>query len=339
MSNERKLTVARAGREALMWEMQQDESIFMIGEDVLKFGGVFGTADGFGEMFGADRIIDTPISETGFMGLATGAAMAGMRPVVELAFIDFIGVCYNSIVNLAAKHYAMSNGQVKIPMVLMVGTGGGYNNGAQHSQALHACLAHMPGMIIVAPSNAYDAKGLMHSAVRSDNFVVYMGQKRTAGIGFLGTPIPTSIAAVPEEPYAIPFGVAKIAREGKDITLVGLSWTVHQCLQAADILEKEDGISAEVIDPRTLVPLDREAILKSVQKTGKLVVADEDYQSFSFTAEVIASVVERDPTALKAAPIRVANPDINIPFSRPLEQAILPTAARIVAAARTVLNS
>jgi len=339
MANERKLTVARAGREALMWEMQQDEKVFMIGEDVLKFGGVFGTADGFGDMFGPERVIDTPISETGFMGLATGAAMAGMRPVVELAFIDFIGVCYNSIVNLAAKHYAMSNGQMTVPMVLMLGTGGGYNNGAQHSQALHACLAHMPGMIIVAPSNAYDAKGLMHAAVRSDNFVVYMGQKRTAGIGFLGTPIPTSIAAVPEEPYEIPFGEAKIVREGKDISLVGLSWSVHECLKAAEILAKEDGVDAEVIDPRTLVPLDRDAIVKSVQKTGRLVVADEDYQSFSFTSEVITSVVERDPIALKAAPKRVANPDVSIPFSRPLELAVLPTAERIVQAARDVLAS
>lgn len=337
MANERNLTVARAGREALMWEMERDDSIIMMGEDVLKFGGVFGTADGFGDKFGADRIIDTPISETGFVGLATGAAVAGMRPVVELAFVDFIGVCYSAIINLAAKHYAMSNGQVKVPMTLMLGTGGCYNNGAQHSQSLHASLAHIPGMIIVAPSNAHDAKGLMASCVRSDNFTVWMAQKVTSGVGFFGSPIPTSVAAVPEEQYTIPFGEARIAKEGSDITMVGLSWTVHNCLEAAAILEKEDGVKAEVIDPRTLVPLDREAIIKSVRKTGKLLVADEDYQNCSFTSEVLAIIAEEDPTMLKAPAVRVANPDITIPYSRPLELEILPTTKRIVEAARKTL--
>jgi pyruvate dehydrogenase E1 component beta subunit len=338
MSNERILTVARAGREAVMWEMQNDPSVFMLGEDVYAFGGVFGTADGLGEMFGPERILDTPISETGFIGLATGAASAGMRPIVELAFIDFIGVCFNAIANLAAKHHYLSNGQMKIPMVLMLGAGGGYNNGAQHSQNLLATLAHMPGMVIATPSNAYDAKGLMHAAIRSDDFVVYVGQKRTAGIGLLGSPIKTSMAAVPDEPYEIPFGEARIVREGTDITFVGVGWTVHQCLEAADILESEDGVSVEIIDPRTIVPLDREAFLTSVRKTGRLLVADEDYQSYGFTAEVITSVVERDPSALQAAPVRVANPDTNIPFSRPMEQRILPTSKRIVEAARAMLQ-
>lgn len=339
MATERNLTVARAGREALMWEMERNENIFMLGEDVLKFGGVFGTADGFGEKFGPSRVLDTPISETGFIGLATGAAIAGMRPVVELAFVDFIGVCYNAIVNLAAKHYAMSNGQINVPMTLMVGTGGGYNNGAQHSQALHATLAHIPGMVIVSPSNAYDAKGLMASCLRCDNFTVYMAHKMSSGIGYLGTSIKTSLSAVPEEQYTIPIGEAKVVREGKDITLVGLNYTVHTSLEAAEILEKEDGVSAEVIDPRTLVPLDRETIIQSVKKTGRLVVSDEDYKSFGFTSEVIATVAEVDVACLKAPVGRVANPDVTIPYSRPLEQAMLPTTKRIVAEARRVLNA
>jgi pyruvate/2-oxoglutarate/acetoin dehydrogenase E1 component len=337
MSNTRKLTMARAGREAVMWEMQHDERVFMLGEDVFKFGGVFGTADGLGEMFGSDRILDTPISETGFIGLATGAAIAGMRPIVELAFVDFIGVCFNAIVNLAAKHHYLSNGQVKVPMVLMVGSGGGYNNGGQHSQALHACLAHMPGMKVVAPSNAYDAKGFMHAAVRSDDFVVYIGHKRTSGVGFFGKPIPGSMSDIPDEPYTLPFGEARVVKEGSDVTIVAISWAVHQAMEAAELMEKE-GVSVEVIDPRTLVPLDRDSILKSVEKTGRLIVADEDYQSFGFTSEVIASVVERNPSALKVAPIRVANPDVTIPYSRPMEQRILPTTARIVEAIRKVMS-
>ena len=338
MSSERTLTVARAGREAVMWEMQNDPSVFMLGEDVFAFGGVFGTADGLGEMFGPDRILDTPISETGFIGLATGAAMAGMRPIVELAFVDFIGVCYNAIVNLAAKHYYLSNGQVKVPMVLMLGSGGGYNNGAQHSQSLLASLAHMPGSVVVTPSNAYDAKGLMHSAIRSDDFVIYSGQKKVAGVGMLGTPIKTSMSVVPDEPYTIPFGVANIIQEGTDLTMVGVSWTVHQCIEAAERLQSEHNVSVEIIDPRTVVPLDRDAIFDSVKKTGKLLVADEDYQSFGFTGEVIASVVERDPSVLSCAPVRVANPDLNIPYSRPMELRVLPTADRIVEESKKMLG-
>ncbi|MCL2915491.1 alpha-ketoacid dehydrogenase subunit beta [Shewanella corallii] len=337
MTSSRTLTMARAGREAVMWEMEQDPRVFMLGEDVYKFGGVFGTADGLGEMFGADRILDTPISETGFIGLATGAAIAGMRPIVELAFIDFIGVCYNAIVNLAAKHHYLSNGQVKVPMVLMLGSGGGYNNGGQHSQALHACLAHMPGMKVVAPSNAYDAKGFMHAAIRSDDFVVYIGHKKLSGVGFFGKPIPGTMSEIPSEPYTLPFGEAKVVREGIDATIVAISWTVHQALDAAEKLAHE-GIDVEVIDPRTLVPLDRESILKSVAKTGHLIVADEDYQSYGFTAEVIASVAELDPTVLKSAPVRVANPDVTIPYSRPMEQHILPTSQRIQEAVRRVLS-
>lgn len=304
----------------------------MIGEDIATFGGVFGTADGLGEIFGTDRIIDTPISETGFIGLATGAAMGGMRPIVELAYIDFIGVCFNAIANLAAKTHYMSGGQVKVPMVLMLGVGAGYNNAAQHSQVIYSLLAHMPGMKVVMPANAYDAKGMMHAALRDDNFTVFLINKNTAGIGFPGRPIPTTISNVPEEDYVVPFGEAKVVRDGTDVSLVGLGWTVHQSLDAADILA-ERGISAEVVDIRSLVPLDRETILKSVRKTGRLVVADEDYLSYGLSGEVIASIVERDHKALKAPAQRVCFPDVPIPYAREMEDFCLPYADKIVAAA------
>ena len=337
MTQERKITMARAGREAVIWEMENDPGVFMIGEDIAGMGGVFGTADGLAAKFGRERVVDTPISETGFIGLATGAAMDGMRPIVELAYVDFIGVCYNAIVNLAAKSHYMSNGEVKVPMVLQVGTGGGYSNAAQHSQCLHAALAHMPGMKVVMPSNAYDAKGMMHQAIRDDNFVVFMIHKATAGVAWLGKHIETTITHVPNEPYTVPFGEAKIYQEGTDITLVGLGWSVHQALQAARTLEEEDGVSCEVIDIRSLVPLDRETIFNSVKKTGRLVVADEDYLSYGVTGEILATIAEKDPSVLKAPAARVAIPDVSIPYSRPMEQYILPTKSRITEAARKVL--
>ena len=336
MSSQRTLTMARAGREAVIWEMQRNPKIFMIGEDIARFGGVFGTADGIAKLFGEERVIDTPISETGFIGLATGAAMAGMHPIIELAYVDFIGVCYNAIVNFAAKTHYMSGGQYKVPMVLMTGTGGGYNNAAQHSQCLHATLAHMPGLKVVYPSNAYDAKGMMHSALRDENFVVFLIHKATAGIGFLGKPIPTTMSIVPDEAYTVPFGKVAVTREGKDITLVGVGWTVHQCLEAAEALSQA-GVSAEVIDLRSLVPLDRDGVFASVQKTGRLVVAEEDYLSYGVTGEIVAIVAERDPRVLKAPARRVAFPDIPIPFSRPMEDFALPFADKIVAAARSIL--
>ncbi len=337
MSHQRNLTMARAGREAVIWEMHKNPDIFMIGEDVATFGGVFGTADGLGKIFGPERIIDTPISETGFIGLATGAAMGGMRPIVELAYIDFIGVCFNAIANLAAKTHYMSGGQIKVPMVLMVGVGAGYNNAAQHSQVIYSLLAHMPGMKVVMPSNAYDAKGMMHTALRDDNFTIFLINKNTAGIGFLGRPIQTTINSVPEEDYTVPFGKANIVREGSDVSLIGLGWTLHESLKAADMLA-EKGVSAEVVDVRSLVPLDRETILGTVQKTGRLVVSDEDYLSFGLSGEVVASVVERDHTALKAPAQRVCFPDVPIPFAREMEDFCLPYADKIVAAALRTLE-
>jgi len=319
-----------------MWEMRHNPNVFMIGEDIFRFGGVFGTADGLGAEFGPQRIIDTPISETGFVSMAAGAAMAGMHPIVELAYIDFIGVCYNSIVNFAAKTHYMSGGGFKVPMTMMIGVGAGYCNAAQHSQSMYAVLAHMPGIKVVLASNAYDAKGLMHAALREENFVIYLCHKHMAGIAYLGRPIPGTIRAVPNEPYTIPIGKAAIAREGNDVTLVGLGWTVHQSLEAAAELER-DGISAEVVDLRSLVPLDRETVCASVRRTGRLVVADEDYLSYGVSGEIVATVAESG-VAFKSPPRRVAFPDIPIPFSRPMERGVLPFANKIAKAARSTLE-
>lgn len=336
-SAERTLTMARAGREAVIAEMRKDPNMFVIGEDIAKLGGVFGTTVGMADEFGPARVIDTPISETGFIGIATGAAMAGMRPIVEIAFVDFIGVCFNQIFNFAAKTHYMSGGRFKVPMTMMIGYGGGYNDAAQHSQCLLATLAHVPGIKIATPADAYDAKGLMHTCLRDDNLTLWMVHKAIWGLGWLGTALKTAQCVVPEEEYTIPFGQARIWREGTDVTLVGYGITVHHALQAAEKLAAE-GISAEVLDLRTLVPLDRDAIFKSVAKTGRLVVADEDYMNCGITAEVLAVVAERDPSVLKARAVRVANPDVPIPFSRPMENFCLPDAEKIVSAAREVLK-
>ena len=336
-SAERTLTMARAGREAVIAEMRKDPNMFVIGEDIAKLGGVFGTTVGMADEFGAARVIDTPISETGFIGIATGAAMAGMRPIVEIAFVDFIGVCFNQIFNFAAKTHYMSGGRFKVPMTMMIGYGGGYNDAAQHSQCLLATLAHVPGIKIATPADAYDAKGLMHTCLRDDNLTLWMVHKAIWGLGWLGSALKTAQCVVPEEEYVIPFGQARIWREGADVTLVGYGITVHHSLQAAEKLAAE-GISAEVLDLRTLVPLDRDAIFKSVAKTGRLVVVDEDYMNCGITAEVLAVVAERDPGVLKARAVRIANPDVPIPFSRPMENFCLPDAEKIVSAVREVLK-
>jgi len=334
---QRTLTMARAGREAVIAEMRKDPNIFVIGEDIAKLGGVFGTTVGMAEEFGAQRIIDTPISETGFIGIATGAAMAGMRPIVEIAFVDFIGVCFNQIFNFAAKTHYMSGGRFKVPMTMMIGYGGGYNDAAQHSQCLIATLAHVPGIRVVTPADAHDAKGLMHSCLRDDNLTIWMVHKAIWGLGWLGTAIKTANAVVPEGEYTIPFGEARIWREGTDVTLVGYGISVHHSLQAAEQLAAE-GISAEVLDLRTIVPLDRERIFQSVAKTGRLIVIDEDYMNCGVTAEVLAVIAERDPRVLKAPARRIANPDVPVPFSRPMENFCLPDAEKIVRAAKEMVK-
>jgi len=335
-SNVRKQTIARAMAEAIAQEMRADPRVFVMGEDIGQLGGVFGNTRGLFEEFGPERVRDTPISETAFIGAAVGAATDGMRPVVELMFVDFFGVCMDAIYNLMAKNTYFSGGKLSIPVVLMTATGGGYSDAGQHSQCLHATFAHLPGMKVVAPSNAYDAKGLMISAIRDDNPVIYLFHKALQGMGWLGTE-PASIVHVPEEAYTVPIGKAATVREGRDVTIVGITSGVHHALKAAEQLDQK-GVSAEVIDLRSLVPLDREHVINSVRKTGRLIVVDEDYQSYGVTGEIIASVVEADISMLKSPPKRVAYPDIPIPFSRPMEQWALPNPAKIVAAYESMVK-
>jgi pyruvate dehydrogenase E1 component beta subunit len=329
-SNERKLTIARAMAEATAQEMRIDPSVFVMGEDIGPLGGVYGNTRGLIEEFGAERIRDTPISETAFIGAAVGAAQDGMRPVVELMFVDFFGVCFDAIYNLMAKNIYFSGGNVKVPMVLMTSTGGGYSDGGQHSQCLYGTFAHLPGMKVVAPSNAYDAKGLMTAAIRDDSPVVYMYHKGLQGMGWLGTEAGATVH-VPEELYTLEIGKAKVVREGKDVSIVSCGMGVHNALKAAKKLE-DQGVSAEVVDLVSLVPLDRETIRASVAKTGRLIVVDEDYMSYGLSGEIIASVTEHDISVLKAAPKRVAFPDVPIPFARVMEQFCLPNPDKIVAA-------
>jgi len=336
MSSNRIMTVSRAISEAIAQEMRADPSVFIMGEDIGTYGGIFGATTGLLAEFGKERVRDTPISETGFIGAGVGAAMAGMRPIVELMFVDFFGVCMDAIYNLAAKNIYFSGGNCKVPMVIMTATGGGYSDAGQHSQTLHATFAHLPGLKVVAPSNAYDAKGLMISAIRDDSPVMFMFHKGLQGLAWMASP-EGAASELPEEAYAIPFGEAKVVRPGKDVTIVSLSMMVHRSLDAAEELATQ-GIEAEVIDLRTIVPLDRKKVIESVRKTGRLVVVDEDYKSFGLTGEIIATVAEEDPTLLKAAPQRLAVPDVPIPYSRPMEQYVLPSADKIVAAVLTTIK-
>lgn len=336
-TNERRLTIARAMAEAMQQEMRSDPTVFVMGEDIGGFGGIFGNTRGLFEEFGKERVRDTPISETGFISAAVGAAMDGMRPIVELMFVDFFGVCFDAIYNQMAKNTYFSGGNVNVPMVLMTSTGGGYSDAGQHSQCLYGTFAHLPGMKVVSPSNAFDAKGLMTAAIRDDNPVVYMYHKRLQGMGWLGTE-PGATVNTPEDGYIVEIGKAKVVREGSDVTLVGLAMGVHNALKAADKLA-EDGVSAEVIDLVSLVPLDRETVINSVAKTGRLVVVDEDYHSYGVSGEIIATVTEHDISKLKASPARVTFPDVPIPYAQNMEQFCLPNPDKIVAAYRAMQKS
>ena len=331
---QRKLTIAKAMAEALSLEMERDDSVLVMGEDVGQLGGVFGTTIGLLDQFGSARVRDTPISETGFIGAAVGMAATGLRPVVELMFVDFVGVCLDAIYNLAAKQAYFSGGRVSCPMVLMTSVGGGYGDAGQHSQCLYATFAHLPGLKVVMPSTAYDAKGLMLAAMRDENPVIFMFHKALQGMGWLGT-VPGSITHVPAEDYEIPIGKAAVVAEGSDVTVVGLGVTVHHAMGAAKLVRAEN-VDAEVIDLRTIAPLDRETILASVRKTGRLVVVDDDYRHCGLAGEIIASVCEAG-IALKAPPVRVAHPDIPIPFAPSLEHAVLPDKDKVAAAIRSCM--
>jgi pyruvate dehydrogenase E1 component beta subunit len=322
--------------EAIALMMERDSSVFVIGEDVGAYGGIFSSTTGLLERFGPDRIIDTPISETAFIGLGTGAAVEGMRPIVELMFVDFFGVAMDQIYNHMAKIHFESGGSVKVPMVLMTAVGGGYSDGAQHSQCLWGTFAHLPGMKVVVPSSPYDAKGLMISAIEDDNPVIYMFHKGIMGLPWMAKNS-YAIDVVPEEYYSVPIGKASVVRSGKDLTIVTLSLSVHHCLDVAEEASRS-GIDCEVIDLRSLVPLDRQTILESVAKTNKLLVVDEDYQSFGLSGEIAAVIVESDPTLLKSPMKRVCVPDVPIPYARSLEYAVLPSQARIMDAIRQMVS-
>lgn len=325
----RKLTIAKAMAEALSQEMERDPDVLVMGEDIGKLGGVFGNTAGLLDTFGSERVRDTPISETGFIGTAVGMAAAGMRPVVELMFVDFFGVCMDAIYNLAAKQSYFSGGNVTCPMVLMTSVGGGYGDAGQHSQCLYATFGHLPGMKVVIPSTAHDAKGLMLAAIRDENPVIFMYHKALQGMGWLGTE-PGAVTPVPKGDYEIPIGQANIVRRGEDISLIGLGATVHHCLAAADQLAGK-GVSAEVIDLRTISPLDRTTIIASARKTGRIVAVDDDYLSYGVSGEVIATVCEAG-VPLRAPPERISFPDIPIPFSPALEHFVLPNSDKVVAA-------
>jgi pyruvate dehydrogenase E1 component beta subunit len=313
--------------------MERDPSVFYMGEDVGKYGGIFSSTTGLLDQFGPDRVIDTPISETGFIGLGIGAAVEGMRPIVELMFTDFMGVCLDQIYNHMAKIHFESGGNVTVPMVLTAAAGGGYSDGAQHSQCLWGTFAHLPGMKVVVPSTPADAKGLMTSAIRDDNPVVYIFHKGVMGLAWMAKN-PRTLEEVPEGEYTVPIGKARVAREGSDVTVVTLSLSVHHALDVAEKLAPE-GIDVEVVDLRSLVPLDRETILESVGKTGRLVVVDEDYLSYGVSGEVAACVADVDPGMLRVPVQRIAVPDIPIPYAHALEYAVLPRHERIEHAIRT----
>ena len=326
---DRELTMSRAMVEAIATEMRDDDEVFYMGEDVADYGGIFDSTQGLREEFGYDRVMDVPISETAYLGAAVGAAQEGMRPIAELMFVDFFGVAMDQIYNQMAKNTYMSGGNVSVPMVLTAAVGGTYNDAAQHSQTLYGTFAHVPGMKVVVPSTAYEAKGLMHNAIRDDDPVAYMFHKRLMGIGWLPAPDGPK-TPVPEEDYTIPFGSADVKREGADVSIVTLGLHVHRALDAAESLA-EEGISAEVVDLRSLVPLDTDTIVGSVEKTGNLVVVDEDYRSYGVTGEIVASVADDALGALESVE-RVAIPDVPIPYARGLENEVVPDVGDIEAA-------
>ena len=335
---ERKLTMAQAIAEAIGQEMERDPEVFALGEDIGRYGGIFGATGGLLDRFGKERIMDTPISETAFIGTAIGAAAAGMRPIAELMFVDFFGVCMDMIYNHMAKNTYMSGGNVRLPMVLMTAIGGGYNDAAQHSQCLYATFAHMPGIKVVVPSNAYDAKGLMAQAIRDDNPVMFLYHKGIMGLPWMAY-FEGSTTDVPQAAYTLPFGQARVVREGRDLSIVTLSQMVHKATLAATQLAAQ-GIEAEVIDLRTLVPLDRATVLASVRKTGRVLIADEDYLSFGLSGEIAALVAENlDSVRLRAPVRRLAVPDVPIPYSRPLEQFVIPQVDAIVAQASRLMQA
>jgi pyruvate/2-oxoglutarate/acetoin dehydrogenase E1 component len=321
----RELTMAEAVREALSEEMRRDPSVFIMGEDVAEAGTPFKVLSGMVEEFGKSRVIDTPISEPGFTGIGVGAAMTGLRPVVDIMFGDFLTLIMDQLVNQAAKVHYMSGGAWKVPMVLRTTLGASRRSAAQHSQSLHAWLSHVPGLKVVLPSTPYDAKGLLKTAIRDDNPVIFFEDKMMFRMK----------GPVPVEDYTIPLGLADIKREGEDITIVATSSMVQVALGAAKLLE-EIGINAEVVDPRTTWPLDEKTLIESAKKTSRAIVVDEGYEKYGVTAE-IASVIATGAFYDLDAPVkRIGAMHVPIPFSPPLEDATIPTEKTVFEAARVM---
>jgi pyruvate dehydrogenase E1 component beta subunit len=305
-------------REALAQEMRRDPRVFILGEDVAEAGTPFKVLSGLVKEFGPDRVIDTPISEAGFTGIGVGAAMTGTRPVVDIMFGDFLFLALDQIANQAAKVHYMSGGKLKVPLVIRTTLGATRRSAAQHSQSLHALVSHIPGLKVALPATPYDAKGLMKTAIRDDNPVVIFEDKLSYTIK----------GGVPEDDYTIPFGQADVKRLGEDITLVATSSMVYVALAAADALAIK-GVSAEVIDPRTTVPLDIETLVGSAIKTGRVIVIDEGYQAYGVTAEIASVITEGAFFHLDAPVKRMGAMDVPVPFSPALEDLTVPTAERV----------
>ncbi|MEM6682975.1 MAG: alpha-ketoacid dehydrogenase subunit beta [Pseudomonadota bacterium] len=332
-----KKTVREAINEALRQEMARDEDIIVIGEDVAggagsegqrdAYGGVFGVTKGLIGEFGEERVIDTPITESAIMGAAAGAALQGLRPVAELMFVDFLGVCFDQIYNQAAKFRYMFGGKARTPLVIRTMMGGGVSAAAQHSQTLYPMFTAVPGLKVVIPSNAYDAKGLLIQAIRDDDPVIFMEHKLVYEV----------TSEVPDEAYTIPFGEAAIAREGDDVTIVAFSQMVNHAITVADKL-KGEGISVEVIDPRTTSPLDEDTILESVENTGRLVVVDESPPRCNMATDIAALVASQAFDSLEAGIEMVTCAHTPVPFTPALEQLYLPSPDRIEAAVRKTLK-
>lgn len=335
----RKLTFIQAVNEALRQEMERDPAVIVMGEDIAggagrpdkedAWGGPMKLTKGLIGQFGPERVRDTPISEAGFIGAGVGAAASGLRPVVDLMFVGFFGVCADQIINNAAKIHYMFGGKVNIPLTIMTSIGAGTNNAAQHSETLYSVFTHFPGLKCVVPSNPYNVKGLFMSAIRDDDPVIIFNNRNL--MGYRGDP------HVPEEPYTVPIGKANIAREGTDVTLVGIGYTTRVCLQAAEELEAQ-GYSAEVVDLLSLSPMDNETILNSVQKTRRIVIVDEDYPRCSIATDISALVIEEAFDYLDAPPRRVTPPHTVIPYSPALEPLFIPDKERTVEAALAVLQ-
>ena len=324
-ANGREISLGEAVREALAEEMRRDPTVFIMGEDVAEAGTPFKVLSGLVEEFGPRRVIDTPISEAGFTGICVGAAITGMRPVVDIMFGDFITLTMDQMVNQASKTHYMSGGKLKVPLVLRTTLGATRRSGAQHSQSLHAWLSHIPGLKVVLPSTPYDAKGLLKTAIRDDNPVAFFEDKmmfQTKG-------------PVPEEDYTIPFGVADVKRSGEDITLVATSSMVYVALDAADLLAAEN-ISAEVVDPRTTFPLDKQTLIDSAKKTSRVIVIDEGYQRYGVTGEIASVIADGAFYHLDAPVKRMGAMDVPVPFSPVLEDLTVPTAASVAAAAKSL---